>query len=126
MLNVHFMIEYIILFYGTESTKSDVERYKRSVNAFLAELCKHVFGKMKSRSRSGGRAYLVGIDGLLSVLVLQLFGNVRRQRHLTDTVKHFKYAVAVIGKLGYPVAALGIVHYLGCQNAGKVNLRTDF
>ena len=67
----------------------------------------------------------MGIYGVVSVLILQLFGNIRRERHLTDTVKHFKYAVAVIGKLGYPVAALGIVDYLGCQNARKVNLRTD-
>ena len=66
------------------------------------------------------------IDGVVSVLILQLFGDIRRERHLAYTVKHFKYAVAVIGELGYPVAALGIVDYLGRQNARKVNLCTDF
>ena len=78
MLNVHLMIEYIILFYRTKCSKSDVERYKRCINAFFMELCEHVFGEVKSRSRSGGRAYLVGIDGVVSVLILQLFGNIRR------------------------------------------------
>jgi len=46
----------------------------------------------------GGAAQLLGVNGLVLALVLQLFGDVGRQRHLAELVQLLIQRFGVIGK----------------------------
>ena len=59
MLGVHFMLCYVVLFYGTESAKSDMKSYVADINAVRFKLVEHLGRKMQPRGRRGGRAELL-------------------------------------------------------------------
>ena len=52
-----------------------------NVDALFFDLPQKLLRKMKSRRRSRRTALVLGIDSLVTVLVLQFVGNVRRQGH---------------------------------------------
>ena len=43
---------------------------------------------MQSCRRGSGRAFCFSIDGLIPILFFKAFFNVRRQRHVSDGIKH--------------------------------------
>ena len=76
---------------------------------------KQLLCKVKPRGRCGGRAYLPRVNGLIALLVLQLFGDIGRQRHLTYLIEDGINARALIEKLSHAVAVGLDFGYLGSE-----------
>ena len=51
---------------------------------------------MEAGGRSGGRAGLSGVDGLVALLILQPLLDIRRQRHLANLVKQAEKFALII------------------------------
>src|SRR5690606_19984704 len=63
-----------------EGVQPDMERHEGNVDPVMAEAVDNVLREMKSGRRRCGRASLMTEDGLVPLPVLQLGGDVRRQR----------------------------------------------
>ena len=86
MLGVHFVVEHSILLHRSEGSQADVQGNSAYVYAHGFKLVKLFISEVQTGCRCCGRAYFVGIDRLIPLLVLQFFRDVRRQRHLTYLV----------------------------------------
>ena len=102
---MHLVVGYGFLFYGSERSEPDVKRHIRNIYSPRSEVVHLLDGEVKPRSRRGGRTRLAGIDGLVSLFIFKLFGDVRRQRHLADLIKNGKKALLTV-KFRNPVAVL--------------------
>ena len=116
MLGVHLVFEHLVLLYGTECAKSYMKCDECGVYSPGTQVVKHFICKVQSCGGSCGRAKLVGIYCLIALLILQLFGDVGRKRHLTDIFKGSE-EIALALKLCNAVAALNSLKYLSLQPA---------
>lgn len=85
---MHMVIQNIIRFYRTESSKSDMKRYMRNLHTFCFDFFQKLRCKMQSCRRSSRRSGMLCIHGLVTILVLQLVGDVRRKRHLSKLIQN--------------------------------------
>ena len=67
---------------------------------------------MKPRRRRRRRACFAAVDGVVAVVVAQLFRDVRRQRHLTYAVEDIE-EIALNRKADAPVSAVENFQHLG-------------
>ena len=87
MLRVHLMIQNIVLFDRPEGSKPDMERDLGDIDAHRSDLVHQLGCEMQAGSRRGGASFLFGVDRLIALFILKLFGDVRGERHLPDLVK---------------------------------------
>ena len=85
---MHVMFQNIRYFHRTERAKSHMQSHTGNLHPLLFNLPKKLFGKMKPCCRSCTRPILSCIYGLVTVLVLQFMGNIRRQRHLSKLIQY--------------------------------------
>ncbi len=90
------MVGYMLLFHRPECAQSDMQHDRRDFHAHRANFGKQLLREMKPRSWSGSRTALVCVDGLIAFFVVQLFGYIRRQRHLPHFVEHRINAAALV------------------------------
>ena len=120
MLGVHFVFEDIVLLDGTERPKPDVERHVCRIDTHYARFGELRLREVKSRRGSRRRARLAAVYRIVAVFIFQLFRDVRRQRHLSNSVQNI-VKVALIGKPNKSVAALESIENLRGQSLGKIN-----
>ena len=70
-----------------EGSKSDMQSHMCNVNAFLSDLFQQFRCKMQPGCRCCGRSIVLCVHCLITVFVLELVMDVRRQRHLSQFVK---------------------------------------
>ena len=100
-----------------------MQRYRRDVDPLCADLVQQFVGEVQSRGRCSGRTQLVGIDGLVTLVVLELCSDVGRQRHIADLLEHRVDAFPLVGKADQAVAALHrLQHLAGHQPVAKGEL----
>lgn len=87
MLAVHFVVEYVVLLDGAESSETDMESYESGLDTARVKLIKKLGRKVKSRSRSCRRAEFARVDCLVALLISKFFRNIGRQRHLSHIFK---------------------------------------
>ena len=80
---------HILHLYRPEGAQSHMEGNVCHSHSLFLQFPEQLFGKMQSRRRRRRRAVISGIYGLVTVLILQLMGNIRRQGHLPKTVQYF-------------------------------------
>ena len=81
---------------GPEGAKTDVQRDIRFPDALGGELVQKLLRKVKPCGRRGGRTVDLGIDGLIALAVLQLFLDIRRQRHFTEPFKNLEENTRIV------------------------------
>ena len=89
ILRMHMMLQYVLFLYRSESSQSHMQCHISDLNAFVRNLLQQFLRKMQSRRRCCCGAFIFGINGLITILILQLMGYVRRQGHLSQLVQHF-------------------------------------
>ena len=82
-----------------------MKRYISDLYALCSEPVHQLIGKVEPRRGSGSRAELVAVNGLVTLAVLKLLGDVGGKRHLSDLVKR-REEVFVAVKVDYPVAVV--------------------
>ena len=87
VLDMHFVVEDVLLLDRAERPEPDVQRDVGGVNALVRELAEHVLREVQTRRRSGCGAGLAAVYRVVAVLVLELLGDVGRKRHLTYPVE---------------------------------------
>ena len=98
IFRVHNVVFNAVYAHRLEGPCSDVQRNKRHLNAFFAQLRQQRLVKVQA---SGGRSHgarFFAIHGLVQ-LAVGLFVrtlNVRRQRHMADSVENIQYAARVV------------------------------
>ncbi len=105
MLAVHFVVKDVLLLNGTESSQPHMEGNIGKVYALAFQIRKHFPGKVKSRRGSRRGAELTAVDGLVTLLIGQLFGNIGGQGHLSNLVQYRKKTALTV-KFCNAVAAL--------------------
>ena len=123
VLGVHLVLGDLVLLNRTEGAKANVQRHRRDVDPLCADLVQQFVGEVQPRGRCSGRTQLVGIDGLIALVVLELRGDVGRQRHVADLLEHRVDAFPLVGKADQAVAALHrLQHLAGHQPIAKGEL----
>ena len=80
--------------------------------------------EMKAGRGRCGAAKLLGIDGLVLALILQLLGDIGRQRHFAKFVQLFIKGLGIVIECNVLVAVLhGLVHHGGQAAVTKAHLR---
>ena len=117
---VHDMFLDIVDLDWTEGTQSYMQHDGDNLNAFFADTVKQLGGEVKTGGRCCGRAFVLGIYGLITASVLELCCDVRRERHVSDFVKHFiQRAVMgfVVSEADNAVAVLDGFQNIGAQDS---------
>ena len=96
--------------YGTESAKADIKRYEHFFAAHVFYFLQKFFGKVQPGSRRCGTALIAAVNGLVTLLVFKLLGNIRRQRRFAKPVQNF-FKHAFKFKTGNASAKFGVVKY---------------
>ena len=73
VLAVHFVVEYVVLLDGAESSETDMESYESGLDTARVKLIKKLGRKVKSRSRSCRRAEFARVDCLVALLISKFF-----------------------------------------------------
>ena len=109
-----------------ESTKPYMKRHFRYLYTLFFYRPEKLFRKMKTCRRRCRRTGMPGIDSLISVFILKLMGNVRRKRHLSQSVQYF-LKNSIIIKPDQTVSFLGNLQYFpGKYAPSKADTRTGF
>ena len=82
------MLLHIIYLNRTERAKAYVKRYMGNIYPLGFHLLQKLFGEMQSCCRGCCGTLVLCINGLVTVLVLQLVGDVRRKRHLSKLIQN--------------------------------------
>ena len=94
VLRVHDVVFHVLRLYGAKSAQPHMQRQPRDCDAHLFNLLEQLGRKMQARCGCSGRALFTRVHRLIARLVVQLFVNIRRQRHFTQRVENlFEYAV---------------------------------
>ena len=83
------MFQNIFFLHGTEGSKPHMQGHICCFNALFLNAPQQFLGKMQPRGRCSGGTLIFCIYRLVAVLILELMGNVGRQRHLPQPVQHF-------------------------------------
>ena len=81
------MLFHIIYLYRTEGSQTYMKGHVGNVNPFFLYFFQKLLCEMQTCSRCCGRAFVFGIYGLITVLVFQFMGDIRRQRHLAQLIQ---------------------------------------
>ena len=128
ILTVHLVLLNLIHLYRTECSKTNVKCNLSVSNTLCLNFLKQLVGKVQTCGRCGGRALLLCIYGLIIILIFKLLGDIRRQGHISDNVKHL---INILIFLGIVLEFYGTVATVnnrsnGCtKNVGKVKGGTD-
>ena len=127
VLGVHHMVGDLLFLDRAEGAQADVQRDKRQLDALLLEFRKQLFGKMQASRRRCRRTGGFGVNRLVALGVVQLFLDIRRQRHRTELIQNFQenalvmeadQAIAVrlnlFDRRGQQAVAKGQLHALAC------------
>ena len=87
ILTVHEMLLYFINLNRSERSKSHVQSNLTVANALGSDPLEKLIGEMQACGRSSSRAFFLGVHGLIVVLILQLLGDIWRERHISDLVE---------------------------------------
>ena len=116
VLRVHMMLLDVIRLDGAEGAEADMERDETYPDAFFFDLFKQLGCEMQTRRGRCGAALLLGVDGLVSVLILESLGDIMRQGHLAYPVNYLK-EIALKAEFRHSVAVGQHFDYLGGQRA---------
>ena len=108
---MHFVVENVVFLDRAERSKSHMERHICRVNALVRKLSENIFGEVQSRSGSSSRAGFAAVYGVVTVLVLEFFSDIGRQRHLTYPVENVE-EIPFEREAHKPVALVDDVEYL--------------
>ena len=95
-LAVHLVVGDLVFLHGTEGTEADMERHLGDVDALGADGIHQLWREVEASRGSGSAAQLLGIDGLILALVVQLLGDIGRQRHLAELVQLLVEGLGVV------------------------------
>ncbi|CCK05791.1 hypothetical protein BN128_4097 [Cronobacter sakazakii 696] len=98
VFRVHHVIFDALNAYRLERPRADVQRDKRHLNAFRAQALKQRLIKNQACGRCRDSARFLAVDGLIKLAVslfIRAF-NVRRQRHMADTVQNIQHRARVV------------------------------
>ena len=110
------MIKYIVYLNRAECSKPDMKCYFRDLHAHLFYLFKQFLGKMQSCCRSCRRTIILCINGLVTILILQLMCNIWWKRHLSELVQNF-FEDSLIMELDQTITILYNINNLSSQNS---------
>ena len=88
ILGVHFMMLEVVRFDGAESSQPHVELHFGEFHALGFEFVDEPQREMKPRGGRGSRTFLLAINRLITVLVLEFLVNIRRERHFAHAGKN--------------------------------------
>ena len=122
---MHFVVENVILLHRAECSKTNMKRDVGGVNALVSELSEHVLREVQTRGGSGGGAGLAAVDSVVAVLVLELLGDVGRERHLTYAVEDIK-EIPLEREADKAVSLVHDVEYLSGKPLREIDDRAGF
>lgn len=105
IFRMHVMFQYIFHLDRTESTKAHMKSDTGDLHAAVLNFFQQLLCKMQSGCRRCRRALVLCLNGLITVFILKLMGNVGRQRHLTKLIQNL-LKNTVIGKLDQTVSLI--------------------
>ena len=108
---MHMMLQNVFCLYRTERSKSDMQRDTGNFNTLLLYPFQQFFCKMKTRCRCRCRTFMLCINGLVTVLILQTVCDIRWKRHLTQFIEYF-FKNTVISELYHTIAFFYNIHNL--------------
>ena len=106
----------ILHLYRAECAESHMEGHVGNLYSHSLNLSQKLLGKMQARRRRRRRPFMPGIDGLVTVLVLQLVCNIRRQWHLAQLVQDLLKNTRVM-ELNQAVPVIHSIHHGSCKQA---------
>ena len=116
-LGVHLVVCNVRLFHRAEGTKAHVQGHLSKADSLLLQALHQLRGEVQARGGGGSAAQLLGVHGLVLALVLQLLGDVGRQRHFAELVQLFVQGLGVIIKGNVLVAVLQRLLNFGAEGA---------
>ena len=109
---VHFVIRDLVLLYRAEGTQTHMQGHFGNVHALGTDGIHQLRREMKASRRGRSTAKLLGIDGLVLALILQLLCDVRWQRHFAKFVQLFIKGLGIVIKCNVLVAIFhGLIHH---------------
>ena len=122
-LAVHLMVGDLVLLHRSEGAQTNVQGDLGNADPHGADGVHQLRGKVQPGGGSSCAAQLLGIDGLVLALILQLLCDVGRQRHLTKFIQLFIKRFGIIIECNVLVAVLhGLVHHGGQTAVAKAHL----
>ena len=108
-LCVHVMLAHIIDLDRTESPEADMQCHIGKIYALRADFVEQFLCEMKSCRRCRRGAVKFRIDGIVHLRILELVRDVRRERHLAETVENL-LENSIIMEFYNPVAVVDDIH----------------
>ena len=122
-LTVHFVVCDLVLLHRAESTQSHVQGTLGNADTLGPDGIHQLRGEVQACRGCRRAAQLLGIDGLILALILQLLGDVGRQRHLAKFIQFFIKGLCIIIECYVLVAILhGFIHHSGQGAVTKADL----
>ena len=120
------MFQYILHFHRTEGAQSYMKGHMGDIYPLVLDRLQKFRCKMKSCSRCSCGSFMLCIDRLITVLILQLMCDIRRQRHLAQLIQDL-FKDSFISEFNHTVAVFDhIQHFTDQQTITKADLRTWF
>ena len=111
---MHLVLFDVVDLDRTERPEADMQSDFADGDAHVFDLFQEFRREVQTGGRRRGGAQLVAVDGLVPLLVLEFFVDVRRQRHLADLLEN-GVEVAVIGKPHDSAAVVRDVGHGACE-----------
>ena len=102
---MHMMLCHVVHLHGAEGPESDMQGDIADIDTFCPDLLQQLRREMQACRRRSCAAFIFCINRLIAVLILQVMGDIRRQRHLAKAVKHFLENTLIM-ELHQPVSVL--------------------
>ena len=121
---MHFVIRDLVLLYRAEGAQTHMQGHFSNVHALGADGIHQFRGEVQASRGRCGAAKLLGIDGLVLALILQLLGDIGRQRHFAKFVQLFIKGLGIVIECNVLVAVLhGLVYHGGQAAVAELHLR---
>ena len=118
------MVGDLVLLHGAEGAQTNMQSNLGNANTHSAEGVHQLRGEMQPGGGSSRAAQLLGVNGLVLALVLQLLCDVGWQRHLAKFIQLFIKRFGIIIECNVLVAVLhGLVYHSGQTSVAKAYLR---
>ena len=120
---MHLVVGDLVLLHRSEGAQTNVQGDLGNADPHGADGVHQLRGKVQPGGGSSCAAQLLGIDGLVLALILQLLCDVGRQRHLAKFIQLFIKRFGIIIECNVLVAVLhGLVHHGGQTAVAKAHL----